>query len=200
MYRTGGVDTCLISLDQEKAFDRTSHANVRDMFSKMGFEQGCTDDQFELALRAKCKELTSVKHCKLAHFKVQDFQLTDALSLEQLPPRCSGERPLSKVFLLKFTEVNVKFQRLFSLTLYRTALVPVNRSIRNLRCPCEEGSFNSSAVLRGSPALDTTLSKLRKLLSHPLYREQNLVRTPGDLLLEKDDVVKYCKYKAKVAN
>ncbi|XP_020390956.2 pseudokinase FAM20A [Rhincodon typus] len=74
------------------------------------------------------------------------------------------------------------------------------RSIRNLRCPCEEGSFNSSAVLRGSPALDTTLSKLRKLLSHPLYREQNLVRTPGDLLLEKDDVVKYCKYKAKVAN
>ncbi|GCC25223.1 pseudokinase FAM20A [Chiloscyllium punctatum] len=73
------------------------------------------------------------------------------------------------------------------------------RSIRNLRCPCEE-SFNSSAVLRGSPPLNTTLSKLRQLFSHPLYREQKVARGTGEPLVEKDDAVKYCNYKAKAAN
>eukprot|EP00061_Rhincodon_typus_P004866 g23620.t1 len=35
-----GIDTCLISLDQEKAFDRISHASMWDMVSKMGFGEG----------------------------------------------------------------------------------------------------------------------------------------------------------------
>eukprot|EP00061_Rhincodon_typus_P004720 g23277.t1 len=34
-----GVDTCLISLGQEKAFNRISHMYVRDILSKMGFGQ-----------------------------------------------------------------------------------------------------------------------------------------------------------------
>ncbi|XP_078427157.1 pseudokinase FAM20A-like isoform X1 [Cetorhinus maximus] len=85
------------------------------------------------------------------------------------------------------------------------------RSVRN-HCPCEE-SPNRSAVLRTFPAngsgaplealrwsLDPTLSKLRKLFSHPLYQEQPLPRRPGDQLLEKEDAVKYCNYKAKRAN
>eukprot|EP00061_Rhincodon_typus_P017585 g46342.t1 len=33
----GVVDTCLISWDQKKAFDRVSHMYMRDMLSKMGF-------------------------------------------------------------------------------------------------------------------------------------------------------------------
>eukprot|EP00061_Rhincodon_typus_P012819 g38793.t1 len=32
-----GVDTCLISLDQEKIFDRISHTYMWDVLSKMGF-------------------------------------------------------------------------------------------------------------------------------------------------------------------
>ncbi|XP_038633872.1 pseudokinase FAM20A [Scyliorhinus canicula] len=85
------------------------------------------------------------------------------------------------------------------------------RSIRS-QCPCEE-SPNRSAVPRNSPAngsgapaesgrwsLHPTLSKLRKLFSHPFYRGQSLPRRPGDQLLEKEDAVKYCNYKAKRAN
>eukprot|EP00061_Rhincodon_typus_P011896 g37256.t1 len=34
------VDTCLISLDQKKAFDRISHTYMRDVLSKMGFGEG----------------------------------------------------------------------------------------------------------------------------------------------------------------
>eukprot|EP00061_Rhincodon_typus_P015516 g43230.t1 len=35
-----GVDTCLISLNQEEAFDRILHTYMRDVLSKIGFEEG----------------------------------------------------------------------------------------------------------------------------------------------------------------
>ncbi|XP_062913064.1 uncharacterized protein LOC134351020, partial [Mobula hypostoma] len=35
-----GVDACLVSLDQEKAFDRISHTYMADVLSKMGFGEG----------------------------------------------------------------------------------------------------------------------------------------------------------------
>ena len=35
-----GVDTCLISLDQEKMFDRILHIFMTDVLSKMGFGEG----------------------------------------------------------------------------------------------------------------------------------------------------------------
>uniref|UniRef100_UPI00398F3CA5 pseudokinase FAM20A n=1 Tax=Pristiophorus japonicus TaxID=55135 RepID=UPI00398F3CA5 len=85
------------------------------------------------------------------------------------------------------------------------------RSVRT-RCPCEEFP-NRSAALRANPAnrsgapadsgrwsLSPTLSKLRKLLSHPLYRVQSPSRGRGDHLLKQDDAVKYYNYKAKRAN
>eukprot|EP00061_Rhincodon_typus_P013804 g40403.t1 len=72
-----GVDTCLISLDQEKAFDRISHTYMRHMLSKMGFGEGICKliqlllmsicDQFELASGAKRMSGPFPEHAPLRH-------------------------------------------------------------------------------------------------------------------------------------
>eukprot|EP00061_Rhincodon_typus_P009989 g33916.t1 len=62
-----GVDACLISLDQEKAFD----TYMRDMLSKMGIKEGISHrlkgirDQFETASGAKRPETASLKVLKI---------------------------------------------------------------------------------------------------------------------------------------
>ncbi|XP_051888621.1 pseudokinase FAM20A isoform X1 [Pristis pectinata] len=74
------------------------------------------------------------------------------------------------------------------------------------QCPCAElrgtrpNPANGSSGAQARWQLSPTLSKLRQLFSHPLYRVQSLTRGLGDLLLEKAAAVKYYDYKAKRAN
>eukprot|EP00061_Rhincodon_typus_P015793 g43679.t1 len=47
------------------------------------------------------KEQTPTECCRLAHSKVQDYVLRDAVKLGAAAAKAHGERPLSEVFLLK---------------------------------------------------------------------------------------------------
>eukprot|EP00061_Rhincodon_typus_P012404 g38122.t1 len=66
-----GLDTCRLSLDQEKAFDRILHIYILMSIY----------DQLEPASGAKNNELTQTECCRLAHSKVQDSVLRDTLKL-----------------------------------------------------------------------------------------------------------------------
>ncbi|XP_059804507.1 pseudokinase FAM20A-like isoform X1 [Hypanus sabinus] len=74
------------------------------------------------------------------------------------------------------------------------------------QCPCAElrgaslSPANSSSGTRARWHLSPTLSKLRQLFSHPLYRAQSPNRGLGDFLLERDAAVKFYEHKAKRAN
>eukprot|EP00061_Rhincodon_typus_P014700 g41904.t1 len=70
-----GVDACLISLDQEKAFDRVSHIIAVSAQTHEHLQPVLT------GLGAKNKELTLTEYCRLADSNVEDYLLRDALKL-----------------------------------------------------------------------------------------------------------------------
>eukprot|EP00061_Rhincodon_typus_P016332 g44499.t1 len=77
----GRVNACLISLDQEKAFDKISthtETNTSCTWRPINSVKDILSSARNL-LVFQNKELTSTKCCRLAHSKVQDHVLRDAL-------------------------------------------------------------------------------------------------------------------------
>eukprot|EP00061_Rhincodon_typus_P012975 g39051.t1 len=126
------VDTCLISLNQEKAFDRILHLHAGHFLQNglwgwdtvyKALDKGEKNvSNVALILMATfnasspelsnkyqdiawlvSKELTLTECCRLAHSKVQGYVLSNALKLGAAVAKAQwGEKLLSKVFLLKF--------------------------------------------------------------------------------------------------